>query len=116
MEWRPATIRDVTHIVEADLAKCDARQRATFQKYSVKPYGVPILRYGNLESVFVVARRADEVVYWEDIEGGFNVSRLGPDGQILEHSCNQDDLGIALNHWIEGREGSPRMGPSERVT
>ena len=52
-------------------------------------------------------------MYWEDVEEGFNISPLTPDGRVLEHWCNQDDLGIALNHWIEGRGWSPAK-PSVR--
>jgi hypothetical protein len=30
-----------------------------------------------------------------------NVSAISPDGQVLEQDCNQNDLGSALNLWIE---------------
>jgi len=115
MEWHPASISDVTQILEGDLVRCDSEQLGTFRKYSVKPYLAPILRYGRLESVVVVARRADEVIYWEDVEEGFNVSPIATDGQILQHSCNQDELGLALNCWIEGRKRPAHMGPAQRL-
>jgi hypothetical protein len=35
------------------------------------------------------------------VEEGFNISPLGPDGEILEHWCNQDRLAWALNRWLE---------------
>jgi len=52
----------------------------------------------------IVAKNQNEVIYWEDIDDGFSVSRLADDGSILEHWCNQDTLGLALNTWIEGRK------------
>ena len=115
-EWHPATTSEVVEIVEGDLATCDAEQLDTFRKYSVKPYLASILRYGNHESAVVVAKKAREVIYWEDIEEGFNLSPLGPDGEIVEHWCNQDELGTAINNWIEGRARPPRTGPAQRVT
>jgi hypothetical protein len=63
--------------------------------------------------VFVVAaRQGDEVIYWEDVEEGFNVSPVGEGGRILEHLCNQDELRHALNAWIDGRERSTKLGPA----
>jgi hypothetical protein len=111
-EWRPATIEEVKSIVEADLKDCDAEQMAAFDRYAVAPYAAPIVRYGKKESLIVVARRGKEVIYWEDVEDGFNISPVGPDGRILEHSCNQDELGVALNAWIEGRGRAGTLGPA----
>ena len=102
MEWQPATVEAVMQIIESDLKACDSKQVAVFKKYLVEPYSAPILRNGRSESVVVVARRRDEVIYWEDVEEGFNCSEVGPDGRVLEHLCSQDDLCLALNKWIEG--------------
>jgi hypothetical protein len=103
MEWKPANIATVKKIVQDDLAECDDEQVSAFELYAVQPYLAPIIRYGKAESVIVVARMRDEVIYWEDVEEGFNVSPIAPDGRIPEHSCNQDDLGLALNAWVMGR-------------
>jgi hypothetical protein len=65
-----------------------------------------------VESVVVVARRGNDVIYWEDVEDGFNISPVGPDGRILEHWCNQDELGVALNAWIRGRGRAGNLGQS----
>ena len=103
MEWKPASIETVERIVQADLGECDREQVSVFERYALPPYPAPIIRYGKAETVIVVARRREEVIYWEDVEDGFNVSPIAPDGRILEHSYNQDDLGLALNAWVEGR-------------
>ena len=106
MEWKPASIEIVESIVQADLAECDQEQVSAFDRYAIPLCRAPIVRYGKAESVIVVARRGEEVIYWEDVEEGFNVSPIAPDGRILVHSCNQDDLGLALNAWVEGRRTS----------
>jgi hypothetical protein len=103
MEWKAATLSQVGDIVKADLAKCDAEQMATFRQCSVEPYYAPIVRYGELGRVVIVARKSDEVMYWEDVEEGFNISPVGQDGVILEPGWKQDELRWALNRWIEGR-------------
>jgi hypothetical protein len=112
MEWKSASIEDVKQIVQDDLAECDGEQVAAFNRYAVKPYVAPILRYGEMESAVVVARKDNEVIYWEDVEEGFNISPVAADGRILEHWCNQDTLNIALNSWIEGRTRPGRFGPA----
>jgi hypothetical protein len=112
MEWQPATVEEVMKIVRDDLAECDEEQFVAFKRYAVEPYVAPILRYGEMENAVVVARRGDEVIYWEDVEEGFNLSPVAPDGRILEHWCNQDELRFALNAWIEGRRRPVRLGPA----
>jgi hypothetical protein len=103
-DWRPATVDQVRDIVARDLKACDAEQLAAFKKYSVEPFSAPIVRYGKMETVVVVARNGDQVIYWEDVEDGFNLSPISSDGRILEHWCNDDELRIALNAWIDGRD------------
>ena len=83
MEWKPATIEEVKDIVQRDLAECDVEQQETFRRYAVEPYFTSIQRYGNLDNVVVVARKENEVIYWEDVEEGFSVSPLAEDGRIL---------------------------------
>ncbi len=101
MEWRPATIEDVRQIVLDDLANCNKRQTSVFETYRVEPHLAPIVRSGNVEHVVVVAQRGNQVIYWDDVEEGFDVSPVGDDGKIREHDCSQNDLRLALNSWID---------------
>ncbi len=102
-------------IIQNDLAECDDEQGAAFEKYAVEPYLAPILRYGEIDRVVVIARRVDEVIYWEDVEEGFNLSPVSSDGRILEHWCNQDELCFTLDAWIEGRTRPVRLGPATPI-
>jgi hypothetical protein len=114
-DWQPATIEEVNEIVARDLKDCDAEQLAAFDKYRVAPFSAPIIRYGQAESVVVVARNGDQVVYYEDVEDGFQVSPIRPDGRVLEHWCNQNELRFALNAWIKGRGLRGTSGPAVPV-
>ena len=80
--------------VARDLKTCDAEQLAAFKTYQVEAFSAPIMRYGKTESVVVVARNGDQVIYYEDVENGFNVSPIGPDGTVLEHWCNAHPCGL----------------------
>ena len=114
-DWQPATIDYVKQLIERDLLDCDGEQLALFKRCAVVPYTAPITRYGNNETVVVVARNGAEVIYYDDVEGGFNVSPVGLSGEILEHWCNQDELKFALNYWIEGRKPTAKLGPAQPI-
>ena len=116
IDWNPSTIAEVKQILQQDFAVCDAEQKAAFYRFAVELYAAPIVRYGRPESVIVVARRDNEVIYWEDVEEGFNVSPIDGNGTILEHWCNQDQLGHALNAWIEGRSLPGKFGPTHPIS
>jgi hypothetical protein len=77
MEWRPATIEDVSKIVERDLKLCGGQQAATFTRYQVDPHLAQLTIYGREESVVVVAQRGDEVVTF--IGGGYTEPSHGPE-------------------------------------
>jgi hypothetical protein len=101
MEWKASSIEDVRRIVQDDLANCDPRQTAVFEKYRVGPHYAPIARLGGVDHVVVVAKKENQVIYWEDIEEGFGVSQVDTDGKITEQDCNQNDLSLAINAWIQ---------------
>jgi hypothetical protein len=98
--WRPAAIEEVEHIVQTDLLSCNSAEKEAFRRFAVEAYEAPLVRHGQLELVVVVARRGNAVIYWEDVEEGFNLSPISSEGSILEHSCSQDDLRLAIRRWL----------------
>ncbi|MEO9531108.1 MAG: hypothetical protein ABJG68_06345 [Crocinitomicaceae bacterium] len=66
-------------------------------------YKVPVVKwqekeYGSKGNGFwVVATTNSFVVWYNDIEEGFNISEYKTTGEIDEYSCEQDDLAISLN-------------------
>ena len=99
MTWRPATLQEVEEIVANELADCDSAKLAVFRQYALPPHYVPIVRFGKVEQVVVVARKDAEVMFWEDVEEGFEISNLSIEGIILEYGCSQNTLSLALNWW-----------------
>ena len=72
--WQPITAKEVEALVAAQLSGCSVEQQQFFERCKVAPRLVPIERFGNVESVFVVAQNRDFVLYYEDVEEGFNIS------------------------------------------
>lgn len=99
--WRAATIQEVEAIVATELADCDPAKLAIFRRYAVLPHYMPIMRSGQLEQVIVVARKDNEVMFWEDIEEGFEISTPSHEGIILDYGASQNNLSLALYGWLE---------------
>ena len=91
---------EVQSLIDTELTDCTPEQKVLFAKHRVPLRATLIERYGNLESAFVAAQRGDEVMYYEDIEGGWNFSPLTAEGHIAQHWCNQDELKCALWRWM----------------
>ncbi len=111
-EWRPITKRKLEDLICTQLPECTPEQKDAFEKYRVPFRQAAIERYGKSERVFVVAQRGNEVMYYEDVEQGFNFSPEDAEGKILEHWCDQDELKHALWHWT-GRPKQGRRGPAK---
>jgi hypothetical protein len=100
MSWKPTNRREIEEILAQQVADLSEDERQAFERFRLEPYQAPITRYGKNEKVFVVARNGDEVMYWEDVEEGFNISPFDRSGQITQHWCNQDSLKFALARWL----------------
>jgi hypothetical protein len=101
MNWHPATKQEVEAIIAKDILELSTEELSFFEQCRVDLYQAPIIRYGNKEMVYVVARNGHYVLYWEDVEEGFNISPLDSSGRMTEHWCNQDSLKWALAQWLE---------------
>jgi hypothetical protein len=97
--WRPITAQELQSFIDEQLPECTDAQREIFERYRVPLRPAPLERYGKLESVLIVAQRGNEVMYYEDVDEGFNFSPLETDGRIAQHWCNQDELKHALIRW-----------------
>jgi hypothetical protein len=113
MEWKPATSEDVTKILQNDLARCDDCQIATFERYAVKPYSAPIFRYGRMESVIVVARNGDEVIYWEDVEEALTSPQLRLMEEWLSTGAIRTNWDLLLTRGLQ--EGCARQTPVRQL-
>jgi hypothetical protein len=63
---------------------------------------------------WVVAVRGDTVIWFNDIEGGFNISRFHTPGIIDEYSCNQSDISEAMAATLPRSQDSS-VRPERRV-
>jgi hypothetical protein len=98
--WQPLTQKELELLVASQLVDCSPEERQHFERCKINPRLTEITRAGCIESIFVVAQLRDHVVYYEDVEGGFNISSLSSDGAIATPSFEQWELGYALKQLV----------------
>ncbi len=98
--WSPITPAELEILINHELETCTREQRQVFEDHRVLLRRAVLVRYERQEEAFIVAQRGDEVMYYEDLETGFNFSLLSEDGSIRESGCNESRLGNAVNRWL----------------
>lgn len=94
--WQPITIAELELVVAEQLRACSPSQQMAFASHRVPFYAVPIRRYGSLEYVLVIAEVPGGLLYYEDVEEGFELGAL-EDGVLPEAHCQQFELTHALH-------------------
>ena len=90
--WRPASESEVLRILEIEIAELRSDHRRRFNDLRVPLRSVPVAGTDPPELVFIVAEVGNRVIYYEDVEEGFEVSSVNDGGEIPERGCNQFDL------------------------
>jgi len=94
--WQPISLAELQELVTKELQRCTQNQKEAFTRFRVPFYRVSIHRFGNFESVWIVAKLPRELLYYEDAEEGFELGVLDEDGALQDHGCNQYNLSHAL--------------------
>ena len=113
--WTPVSRAELNDLIAADLRDASDEERAYFNSVAVEPSKWRQSPYGDEGGGFwAVAVDGDRVLWYNDIEEGFNVSRFTVLGTIPddEYWCNQDQLPWALPN-LRGLSRSGNLGPPE---
>lgn len=114
MDWEPISRESLDELIAKELAEAAADDRELFACTAIAPAKWQLSPWGDLGGGFwVVAVMDDRVLWYNDIEDGFNVSRFIARGTILsaEYWCNQDELRWALPA-LAGKSHA-KLGPPE---
>lgn len=104
MTWEPISRERLVEMLAEGLAEADDITVVAWRRISIEPEKWRCSPYGDRGGGFwVVAVEGASVVWFNDIEGGFNISRFSSRGTIDEYWCNQDDFGVVLRNLPEGR-------------
>lgn len=99
--WKPVTKGEFKEIFETQYNELNEEERSTFERFRVEPWKATIRRsdLAGDESVFVVARNSDTVIYYDDVEDGFNLAQVDEQGRLLDPGGGQWSLAGAVEGW-----------------
>ena len=93
MDWTPCIEEELATLIADGVAAMNARGRALWDLIRIPPAKWQLRPWGDKGGGFwVVGILGQQVVWYNDIEGGFNVSCYETPGLIAEYWCNQDEL------------------------
>lgn len=97
MNWKPVEKHELERIIDSQCKCLSAQEIEFFEKIKVPFEKVNIEREDGIEEVFIVAKFGNAVIFYEDIEGGFEVSKPNNQGIIAEYGTNQFTIQHIIN-------------------
>ncbi|WP_437777137.1 hypothetical protein [Sorangium sp. So ce1097] len=109
-EWKPISYDEFRQLFENQYRELGPRAREIFDRYRVDIWKATIRRsdMAGDEAVYVVAQSGDGVLYFDDVEYGFNIATIDRDGRILTPGGSQSTLGEAVDGWFTASADEPR--------
>jgi hypothetical protein len=105
VQWQPITEKALRKRVAQGVARMDARARRLWEAIRIEPEKWPLPPYGDAGHGFwVVALIGRSVVWYNDVEEGFNRSHYTTYGQIDDYWCNQDELEVTIGYLMNALE------------
>jgi hypothetical protein len=96
MNWSPISEVELKDLILEQLTPLNKAESEFYEAIKVPFRKVFIERSGALEKVFIVAELPDGVVFYEDVEEGFEFTVLNTLGVISDYSASQ----LELSHVI----------------
>jgi hypothetical protein len=101
IEWKPIAEPALLARVSQAEARMTPAQRRLWEAVRIPPEKWQQDPYGNAGAGFwVVAVIGSTVIWYNDIEDGFNRSRYSAYGQIEDYWCNQDELEVTIAYLM----------------
>jgi hypothetical protein len=92
--WRPISRSEFDSLVGEQVAALEKGQKAMLESCRVEPWQAIIRRSEEAgdERVWVIAQRQGEVLYFDDVEWGWNSSGVNKEGRLLRPGGGQGEL------------------------
>lgn len=105
VDWQPITEAALRARVAQGKARMNAAQVRLWETIRIDPEKWSQRPYGDAGGGFwVVAIVGRTVIWYNDIEDGFNRSRYSAYGTIDDYWCNQDELEVTLQYLSNALE------------
>jgi hypothetical protein len=103
---RPATLDEVESILRDDLQQLPHKHRQLIEHMLILPIQIPVDQYPG-GTVWAVAEHEGKLLYWSDVEDGWELESLQPNGGISDRGCSQYEL----QHIMYQLFGNPDLLP-----
>lgn len=100
--WRPIPDDEFQKLLNEQIFELSTDELDVFRRFSVRIQTGSLRRsemYGD-DKVNIVLRCSDHVLYYDDVEDGFNFSLANEKNSILTPYCNQDRLSEAIRWHV----------------
>jgi len=116
MTWQPIPETGLWDLINAGASAMSIREQRLWESIAVGPEKWAQHPYGELGGGFWVVGIIGSIVVWyNDIEDGFNCLRYANHGVIGEYWCNQDSLDVSVRKLLaridHGYDLAPFTGP-----
>jgi len=113
--WKPISESRIRSFIGEDALAFSNDEKEFFESIRIPLQKWDLDKWGDYgEGFWVVAKIEKTVLWYNDIEEGFNYSTYSVLGKIDEYWCDQDDLALAvrrLHNYIRTGETGDRCGP-----
>ena len=116
MTWKPISLGELESRILRELVDCSVPERRFFSQVRIPPTKWSLPPWGDDGGGFwAVAVHLDRVLWFNDLEDGFEVSRFQVAGEIPEgeYWCNHDERRHALPGLVGG--AGQWLGPPEPI-
>ncbi len=120
MEWEPISEAELWDDINDAFDRMSLEQRKIWEIIKIDPEKWQQDPWGNEgEGFWAVAILGNNIIWFNDIEDGYNQSTYSKYGIINEYWCNQDELEWAVQNVInmlkDGYDSSTRLGPPQPI-
>lgn len=118
--WTPTSEAEIWDLINNAWEEMTFPQRRLWEVIKIDPTKWQQTPYGTQGGGFwVVAIYGSTVIWFNDIEDGFNRSAWSMPGVIDDYWCNQDELQWTIQHvlneWQNGHFSGGRCGPPQPI-
>jgi hypothetical protein len=105
MSWTPISEESIYELINQSWKRMNLKQRSFWEMVQIEPVKWSLPPWGDEGGGFwVVGRIGRRVIWYNDIEDGFNQSPCSVEKTIDTYRCNQDYLEHILQQFINGIE------------
>ena len=104
MNWTPISLKELNNIIETSVAVMDTEVLYFWNSIKIVPEKRLVPSYSNEDYFWIVGKIKNYIIYYNDIEEGFNISLENNLSYIEVISAEQDELHFALMKLLKNYE------------